>query len=809
MNNKIFSMIACLLISVAAAACGSSSIDEFVTSSNYNDIIIIDSFVGYFLRQKAEKQSVEVAAGKQLIRSGPAIYDFGIVSVGGSKTVVFTIKNKTNDELNLTNEPAVLITADSEGAFSVSMQPGERTLAKGGSQTFSITFTPGTDYHAMATVQIANDSPDVPFYEFGIIATGSMKSLAQMAVYQGETRIADGASFDFGTVASDTEKQIAFTIINSGTDNLVITESSVLLGDGPDPSLNTSGTAIRFRNENSGTRSYAFFSCYYCDCTGDSSSLCQNISYGETGPYMATNGSFTGLYDGSTCASSTNTSNMGFFAGNMYTITETPEGFQVTHDGAGQFSMPAEPPSLIAAGNGRGEFTMSFKPTVAGRHAATVKIVNNSTDTPEYAFTVTGTVAAPQMSVFQGGYNIKSGSASLNYERTELDTTKKVTYRIINNGAADIVLTDASTPVQIAGGGGQFTVSSQPLSPIPANGGYRDFTVSFKPAAYGVQSASITIPNDTSDTPSFKFNVSGIGVHTIPAWINNGLDEPIISSATSLYLTIEWPEITGAHKYELFSFSSPDCSDEIKITDTGGSLVAIPATYDTIRVKALGYSSNILDTWVVSGKITPLPSTYGSGEFADDFKDGVINPAYVITGASQVSESGGYMQLDLDEAGAGPGLYIGYDPEGKRYVHLSLKWLQHRESDTFYGSMTAYSYLNNFDSVTWGNYYDDTLSKTGTYINHSEYDPHGYQPDITDTQLDAPDYFDEWFDWNVCIDTATGTYRVTINDTESDAYESGYYYGYILIFKIALAGDGTGHYILMDDLLIESSDTEY
>lgn len=803
-------MILCVLIMTSAISCGSSSVDEFIQSGDFTEGVMLLVAADIIPWPGWQFSTMQILNEQELIEAGTGLYNFGAVSLGGTKTVVFTIVNQSRRTLNLTGDPAISITGASPESFFVSSEPAEKIIPAGGAQTFSVTFDPDNNDPATATVEIPNDSDKIPVYIFSLTGTGTQQPLAHMAVYQAETQVPSGGTeFDFGTIAANAVKHVTFRVTNTGTANLLILQSNLLLLDTGDTQCETNNAGIRFRNENEGVRSYAFFPCYTCDCPGVSTSSYENIAFSQSGPYNCGGGNYPGLIDGSSCSSSTNTSNLNFTSGNLYTVTDTPGGFQISHDGAGQFTMAVEPPSLIAANNGYGDFTISFKPTVAGRHTATVEISNNSVDEPVYTFTITGTVTSPQVSLFQGAVNISSGSELLNFERVELNATKNVFFRIVNNGSTVVTLTNESSPVHITGGDGQFTVSTQPVSPIPANGGYRDFTISFNPASLGVKTASVTIANDTTDTPLLTFNLNGIGVQTVPAWINNGLDEPLVSSATNLYLTIQWPEITNANKYELYHFTAPDCSDEVKFTDTGGTIATIPSTYKNIRVKALSYSSAIMDTWVVRGDITAMPRQFGSGLCDDDFEDGIISTAYVINNPAQASESNGYLQLNLNGAGNEPEMYFGYDPEGKRYVHLSMKWFQHRESDAFYGNTTSYSYLNNLDSVTWGNYYDGTLSNIGTYIMHSEYDPHTYQPDYTATQLGTDVYFDEWFDWDVYIDTVTGTYRAAINGTEFASYDTGFYYGYILIFRISPGGEGTGHFIRIDDLLIESSDMPY
>ncbi|MHC4192080.1 MAG: choice-of-anchor D domain-containing protein, partial [Planctomycetota bacterium] len=106
--------------------------------------------------------------------------DYGNVSVGGSLTRTFTIRNTGGAALNLTGSPMVQIIGNSD--FTVA-QPSSPVAANGGTTTFQIKFTPSGSGLKTATVWIANDDGDENPYDFSIQAVGIVSIQPQSLPY--------------------------------------------------------------------------------------------------------------------------------------------------------------------------------------------------------------------------------------------------------------------------------------------------------------------------------------------------------------------------------------------------------------------------------------------------------------------------------------------------------------------------------------------------------------------------------------------------------------------------------------------------
>ena len=162
--------------------------------------------------------------------------DFGAISTGATRQVVFTITNDVSGLLNLvlTADPAVSISGDSE--FTISAQPGSTNLAPGAATTFTVQFAPLTIASFSATISIANTDTDENPYTFALQGSG-ISSGPEMSVLGNGVEITDGDATptssdntDFGQLGVNFTGTVSHTFIitNSATTNLLITGTPVI-----------------------------------------------------------------------------------------------------------------------------------------------------------------------------------------------------------------------------------------------------------------------------------------------------------------------------------------------------------------------------------------------------------------------------------------------------------------------------------------------------------------------------------------------------------------------------------------------------
>jgi hypothetical protein len=149
--------------------------------------------------------------------------DFGQTSIGTPADHTFSIHNVGSETLVLTGSPPdyVQITGANADDFTVIVQPASGSVAKGGSETFTVRFSPGAVGLRVASIVIPNDDADEGSYTFSIQGTGVGQP--EIDVSGNGQSIANGDSTpsltddtEFGLIDVGTFLEHTFTIYNDG-----------------------------------------------------------------------------------------------------------------------------------------------------------------------------------------------------------------------------------------------------------------------------------------------------------------------------------------------------------------------------------------------------------------------------------------------------------------------------------------------------------------------------------------------------------------------------------------------------------------
>ena len=400
--------------------------------------------------------------------------------------------------------------------FTMGTQPTS-PIAPGGSQPFTITFTPTSTGLQTATVTIANNDLNENPYTFTLTGTGTAP---EIDVKQGTTPIASGGSYGYGNVlVGSGGKAVSFTVENNGDGDLNLTGSPKVSLDGigdvhhgsrspprrfclgaasrsPSPSprrapgLQTATVTIA--NNDLNESSYTF------TLTGTGTAPEIDLKQGTTP--IASGGSYN---YGSRAG--------GFWrhAGDLHHREQRrrgpephghPEGVARRARRCSRWARsPPRRFSLRAASR-----SPSPSPRRApGLQTATVTIANNDLNEGSYTFTLTGTGTAPEIDLKQGTTPIASGG-SYNFGN-----------RLVGSGGTPVDLHDREHrrrgpephgyPEGVADGlGDVHDGHAAHLADSP--GGSQPFTITFTPTSTGLQTATVTIANNDSQrepaTPS-------------------------------------------------------------------------------------------------------------------------------------------------------------------------------------------------------------------------------------------------------------------------------------------------------------------
>ncbi|MEM7112219.1 MAG: choice-of-anchor D domain-containing protein [Chloroflexota bacterium] len=176
--------------------------------------------------------SVSIADGD----STPSVTDdtdFGSVLLGGNVVTTFTIENTGTAVLNLTDSPIVQVSGTNAAEFVVTTAPTTPVASGGGTTIFQVTFTPTAAGVRTATISIANNDSDENPYNFDI--QGTATTAPEMDVQGNSISIADGDTTpatadhtDFGSIAVAGNVVRTFTIENTGTAVLNLTDSPIV-----------------------------------------------------------------------------------------------------------------------------------------------------------------------------------------------------------------------------------------------------------------------------------------------------------------------------------------------------------------------------------------------------------------------------------------------------------------------------------------------------------------------------------------------------------------------------------------------------
>ncbi len=175
---------------------------------------------------------INVRYGSDNLHSGDS-YDFGDVMLGPvGSSVSFSVENLGTVDLNLTGTPTVAIIGTDWEMFTVDEQPTS-PIAPIGSRTFAITFKPTSVGAKTATVSIANNDSDENPYTFSLTGTGTTP---EINLSQEGVNIESGVdSFSFGSfLVGSSSGEIAFTIENLGSANLILNDTPKVLISGTD-----------------------------------------------------------------------------------------------------------------------------------------------------------------------------------------------------------------------------------------------------------------------------------------------------------------------------------------------------------------------------------------------------------------------------------------------------------------------------------------------------------------------------------------------------------------------------------------------
>ena len=494
-----------------------------------------------------------IASGDDVPDAGDGT-DFGTVPIGSSGTSTFTIQNTGDADLNISD---ILLGGENPGDFSITEITTPAVVEIAGSTTFNVVFDPQAEGSRTAEVQIANDDSDEANYTFlvgGVGETPAPEINIQgngIDIVNGDDGPGVDKGTEFGGVTLGSDASAAFTIQNTGSADLTITDilpvgpqasdfaiSGITLPATIEGGLDATFTVtftpsaegirdagIQVTNDDSDEANYTFA------VRGTGQTSPQEINIQGNSVDIVSGDDTPDVTDGTDFG----TIILGTPVTNTFTIQNTGgadlnvSGISLSGDNDTDFTVSNFTPGAVSGGADL-TFDVTYDPASAGTSIATLEILSDDSDESSYTFDLTGAAQTAQEINLQGNsIDIANGDLTPDTgDRTDFGSISTEfslisTFTIQNLGEVDLTIDDISIS-----GTDASDFAADLLNPTPfviSGGSAQVFDVIFSPSTSGIKEAVVNIASDDPDDGSYTFGVTGEGL--LPQEINvqgNSLD---------------------------------------------------------------------------------------------------------------------------------------------------------------------------------------------------------------------------------------------------------------------------------------------
>jgi hypothetical protein len=381
---------------------------------------------------------------------------------------------------------------------------------------------------------------NIVYIKVSVLSTGNFALKAYeitpqpaLTLTANSTNILNGGSFDFGNSALCSGKSVSFTIQNTGTGSLELTNTPKIQITGPDAT--DFGVSIQPSSpiaSNQSTFCYIYFD---PKSTGAKTATVSIVNNSDTSPYIFTI-TGTGIIDETLNPGIWTTGNIATKgASKTYSFNVTPgNSYTISWDDLKE---------------GSGNYTDDIKVSAYRQNTTTsyFSYVNSGYLTPQtfvaqdsvvyikvesYSYDSLGTYAL-KASVFEPVVNVKQGTTvtpnggSYNFGNIALCSSNSAVFTLQNTGG-NLNLTN--TPkIQISGTDAScFSLTTDASSPVAPNNS-TSFTVKFTPTDTGTKTATVSIAYNGTNSP-YTFTITGTsvieGTLTPGIWTTGNISNP-------------------------------------------------------------------------------------------------------------------------------------------------------------------------------------------------------------------------------------------------------------------------------------------
>jgi len=412
-----------------------------------------------------------------LLSASTSSLSFGNALVGTTASQGMTLTNSGTGSVTVSQA------AISGTGFSFSGCSGAVTVAAGQTLPLTVNFAPASAGSAAGSLSIVSNATNSPA-TISVSGTGVQPQLS-----------VSPASASFGNVMVGSSGSLGFTIKNTGTSTLNITQAA-LAGTGF--TLTGLTVPLSIAPAASSTFTLGFTPASVSTFSG-SLTLASNAPGSPLVIAIAGTGAAQTLQLSATPAS-LSFGNVATGTSTTQTVTLTNSGnasisiSQISETGTGFTASAPTLPLTLAAGAST-SFTVTFDPATATSLTGSVTITSTAANSPS-TVSLSGTGIQPQIAVVP---------ASVSFSNVTVGVTNTQSVTIRNAGTASLNVTQAT----LAGTGFSLTGLTVPLS--IAAGGSSVFTIGFTPASASSFSGTLTLVSNAPTSP-LVVALAGTGV---------------------------------------------------------------------------------------------------------------------------------------------------------------------------------------------------------------------------------------------------------------------------------------------------------
>ena len=419
------------------------------------------------------------------LSANPASLSFGSVAVGANGTQQIVVSNTGTAAVSISS-----ITVSGSG-YTVSGVTTPATVNPSSSLTLTATFTPTAAGNDTGTITIASNASNASL----AIALSGTATQAGISV--------SPPSFSFGSLTDGQTKSQTFSITNTGTASLTVSQIAVS-GNGFSVSGLTTPTSIAAGASASFTASFA---------PSTVGNLTGSVSISSNAPNSPDTVTLSGSGVAGTAGLTANPTSLSF--GSINAGASSSKSVTITNSGnvsltisgvtvsAKDFATSGVTTPLTLAAGQSATLNVSFSPTASEN--VTGNITVSTSQGTSAVIAVSGSGLQPALTVTP---------ASESFGSVVVGSSGTQTIQLTNSGTGTLSVT------QVSASGTGFSLGTLTLPISLAAGQSSSFSVQFLPQSAGAATGSVTVASNAPNSPA-TVPLSGTGVAATPALTAN------------------------------------------------------------------------------------------------------------------------------------------------------------------------------------------------------------------------------------------------------------------------------------------------